>query len=593
MSSTPPPSSLHTESPEEEVGEAASEAAAETAPEAAPEPGSVKDYSDELLPAPLRKALLAQGFERLTSVQQAVVSADTHSRDLRISSQTGSGKTVAVGIALGRELLRLGSRRDQAQARSEIDGASKFDPRAPQVLLLTPTRELASQVQRELVWLFGDVPDAFVEVVTGGTSVGMERKALSRGPRMIVGTPGRVLDHLNRGGFVGDQVTQVVLDEADQMLDMGFRDELQAILELLPGRSRTHLVSATFSGEIRRIAERYQTDAAFLEGSALGAANEDIQHIAHVVGFRHRYDALINVLLSAQAERSASDGGRTLIFTRTRADCLEIAERLQQDGLRAEPLSGDLAQAQRTRTLSAFRSGRVTTIVATDVAARGLDVQGVDLVVHLDPPENADAYTHRSGRTGRAGRKGTTILFMPPQARGRIERLLHLARVKPQWAPVPTADKVKKLYMKLGRRRLYESLDVAVSEDQVDYARKLLEGHAAEQVVARLLPFMDVRPPCPPREISEAFAPRSSGGGHRHDPRARGGEGRSRPDPRGRPERRGGPRHETGAGAGRSERGPRRAWRGPGKEAPSGDGPATGPAGSTPRRFGAKKRSFR
>src|SRR5690606_28719363 len=183
--------------------------------------------------------------------------------------------------------------------------------------------------------------------------------------------------------------------------------------------------------------------------------NEDIEHVVHVVGVRHRYDALINVLLRADAMREEGEIGRTLIFTRTRADALEIAERLQRDGLRAEPLSGDLAQAQRTRPLSAFRSGQVPRLVATDVAARGLDVQGVEMVVHLDPPGDPDAYTHRSGRTGRAGKKGTSVLLLPPQARGRMERLLRAARVTPQWAPVPTAQKIRKLYSKVAKRKLY------------------------------------------------------------------------------------------------------------------------------------------
>jgi ATP-dependent RNA helicase DeaD len=361
---------------------------------------------------------------------------------------------------------------------------------------------------------------------------------------------------------------------------MGFRDELEGILEQLPEQRRTHLLSATFSGEVRRIAERFQKDPVFLEGSPLGAANEDIEHVAHVVGFRHRYDALINILLTVAARRTDDDPGRTLVFTRTRADTLEVAERLQKDGLRAEPLSGDLAQAQRTRTLSAFRSGRITTLIATDVAARGLDVQGVDLVVHLDPPGDPDAYTHRSGRTGRAGRKGTSILLLPPQARSRVERLLHAARIKPNWAPVPSADKVRKLYSKLGKRKLYSALEIETSEAQLEYARKVLAEHPADQVVARLLAMIDERPPCLPREISEhissehrghkrseARGPRRHGPGDgrrefrgdgRRDFRGEAGRVEARPEgkrPEGkRPEgKRGGPKHRLG--------GPKRRFR--------------------------------
>lgn len=544
-------------------------------------------FDASVLPPVLLSTLKKKGFESLTAVQEAVVRADTNARDVRISSQTGSGKTVAVGVAIGRQLLRAGSRDEQ------IKNGASIHPKAPQVLLLTPTRELATQVKRELAWLFAEVPDAFVEVVTGGTSVGQERKDLSRGPRIVVGTPGRVLDHLTRGGFTGEHIDQVILDEADQMLDMGFRDELEAILEALPKERRTHLVSATFSGEVKRIAERFQKDPVYLEGSPLGKANEDIEHIVHVVGFRHRYDALINILLRARGEAPESDAGRTLVFTRTRADTMEVAERLKRDGLRAEPLSGELAQAQRTRTLAAFRAGQVELIVATDVAARGLDVQGVDLVVHLDPPTDPDSYTHRSGRTGRAGRKGTSVLLLPPQARSRVERLLRMARINPQWAPVPTAQKIRKLYSKAGKRLLYAALETPATEEQLDYARKVLAEKNAEQVVAKLLSMIDVAPPCLPREISEHIASESGGrrggdrptgrmpsGGHRH------AEG-TRPGPRGS-----GPRAPK-----KPERGKWREGGEPRRPAPPG-GRATAPQGgeaesSAAARFGRPKRRFR
>jgi len=534
------------EASEPEVTDEASEpeAAVETSkPEGAEEPltpseskgsekkeevpaGHLSLFSDDELPKVLRSALTQKGFATLTMVQTSVVHADTAARDLRISSQTGSGKTVAIGLALGREILKAGLRR-------EMEAEDGFDPRAPQVLLLTPTRELATQVQRELSWLLREVPDAWVEVVTGGTSVGLERKQLAKGPRIVVGTPGRVFDHLQRGGFKGDHIAHVVLDEADQMFDMGFRDELHGILELLPNRQRTHLVSATFSGEVQRIAEQYQENPVRLEGTALGKANEDIEHIAHVVGFRHRYDAVVNLLLKAHATRE-DDSSRTLIFTRTRADANEVAERLQRDGVKAEPLSGDLAQAQRTRTLSAFRSGRVSTLVATDVAARGLDVQGIDLVVHLDPPSDPDSFTHRSGRTGRAGRKGTSVLLMPPQARGRVERILRVARVNPTWAPVPTADKIKKLYSKLAKRAIYAALEQEVDPSHLEYATKLVEEQDPKEVIARLLALHEVEPPCPPRDITEHFSEnrgrRGPGGGDRGGPQGRGRPGKWRAD---------------------------------------------------------------
>ena len=467
-------------------------------------PLSLQSFSEQLLPDALRQALITKGYNTLTQVQGSVVHAQTGEKDLRISSQTGSGKTVAVGLALGRMLLLQGPRYKRA-----AEGEPELDRRAPEILLLTPTRELASQVKRELAWLFAEVPDAAVEVVTGGTSVGLERKNLSKGPRMVVATPGRALDHLQNSGFSGRQISCVVLDEADQMLDMGFRDELKAILDELPARQRTHLVSATFSGEVLRIAEHYQRDVASICGTALGAANADIEHVAHVVSNRHRYDALVNLLLKQRAMADDEDISRALVFARTRADTLELAERLQRDGMRAEPLSGDLAQAQRTRTLASFRSGAVQILVATDVAARGIDVQGVDLVVHFEAPSDPDAFTHRSGRTGRAGRKGTSVMLLPPQARARVERVYRAAGVKPQWAPVPTADKIKKLYSKLSKRKVYAALDTDPPADQLEYATKLLSEYPPERVVAQLLAMVDLGPPSPPREITEHFGPES------------------------------------------------------------------------------------
>jgi ATP-dependent RNA helicase DeaD len=456
--------------------------------------------SIEGLPEELLGSIRSRGFTSLTRVQTAVAEAESLTSDLRISSQTGSGKTVAVGIAIGRALLGEGPR----------DSSTR---KAPTVVLLTPTRELAAQVQTELGWLLSKVPDASVDVVTGGTPVFAERKRLAQGPRVVVGTPGRLLDHLNAGALDGAYVQTVVLDEADQMLDMGFRDDLEAILQKLPARNRTHLVSATFSGEVERIAKKYQSAPSRIEGTPRGEANQDIEHVAHVVDMRHRFDALVNLLLLNQASPFEGSEGRTLVFTRTRVDTLEVAERLQQLGIAAEPMSGDLAQAQRTRTLRGFKSGQISTIVATDVAARGLDVAGVGLVVHFDPPMDPDTMTHRSGRTGRAGRKGKSVLLIPPQARRRVERLLEVAKIRPTFEPVPSPDKVLKAYQKLFRRGIYEAIEVcegatgedAKLEESRSFAAKLLSEKPAELVVAALLSRVETGPRTAPREVVHAL----------------------------------------------------------------------------------------
>jgi ATP-dependent RNA helicase DeaD len=368
----------------------------------------------------LSAALSSRGFETLTPIQQAVLAPAHQGRDLRLFSQTGSGKTVAVGLVLAPDLERIAKERAPAASTAAT----------PAVILIAPTRELAAQLARELAWLFQPL-GASVCAVTGGTSYVHELRALRRGPLVIVGTPGRLLDHLERRAIDPSQVTAAVLDEADQMLDLGFREDLEAILGKLPEERRTHLIAATFSREVRTLADRYQRDAVAVEGTCLGEANGDIVHVAHLVRPDERVAAIINLLLLAPGERA-------LVFVRTREGAAELADRLAEAGFTALSLSGELEQRERTRTLDAFRSGAVTTLVATDVAARGLDIPDVNRVIHADPPTDADTFIHRSGRTGRAGRKGTSVVLVPPAGREYVLRLFRHARATCSWSPAPS-----------------------------------------------------------------------------------------------------------------------------------------------------------
>ncbi|WP_437499667.1 DEAD/DEAH box helicase [Sorangium sp. So ce1099] len=384
----------------------------------------------DALPAPLAGALARRGFTSLTPVQQAVLAPDLAGRDLRVSSQTGSGKTVAIGLALAPRLERALAERAPAAAP---DGASRTTA-APAAVIIAPTRELAAQIAAELSWLLSAL-GAQVACVTGGTSFGAEARSLRRDPLVIAGTPGRLLDHLERGTIDPRGVLALVLDEADQMLDLGFREELEAIAGRMPEDRQTHLVSATFSREVRALADRFQRDAVSVAGTRPGAANVDIAHVAHLVLPAERDAAIVNLLLLAPGER-------TLVFVRTREGAAELADKLSALGLPAGALSGDLEQRERTRTLDAFRSGAITTLVATDVAARGIDVPEVGRVIHADPPGDPEIFTHRSGRTGRAGRKGTSVLLVAPFAREHALRLLRRARVEATFRPVPSPDDV-------------------------------------------------------------------------------------------------------------------------------------------------------
>lgn len=460
------------------------------------------------VPGPLAAALRRRGFTALTPVQRAVLEAECEGRDLRISSQTGSGKTVALGMALARPLL-----------------AAPGAPVGPRALVVVPTRELAAQVREELGWLLAEIPALRVEVVTGGTDLGRERRRLAEKPAIVVGTPGRLLDHIRARALDCAGIGHVVLDEADQMFDLGFREELDAIVEALPAERRSHLVSATFPPAVRRLADRFQVEPLRIEGTRLGAANENILHVAHLVRPQDLHAALVNLLLLAE-------GGRCLLFVRRRVDTADLAERLADDGFAALPLSGDLAQAQRTRTLNAFRQGSVPILVATDVAARGIDVAGIDAVIHLELPRDAEAYTHRAGRTGRAGQKGRSLLLVPPHARRHVERVLASARVRLEWAPAPTPGRVRKTLEKRGRRRLRALLDPGAPEPgeaRLAQAAELLAGQDPVRVVAALLPLATPALPREPLPVTaveerEAFAPAR--------PRPRGPQGRGFPRPR-------------------------------------------------------------
>jgi len=426
---------------------------------------SIPVDSLEAVPSELREVLAARGFTALTPVQSAVLSAETAERDLRIQSKTGSGKTVAFGFMIHEQLA----------------GAPRSTERGtPAAVVLAPTRELAMQVQRELDWLLSAV-GLRVAVVIGGTSVGLEAKQLARGVDVLVATPGRLVDHLERGSVCLDQARTVVLDEADQMLDLGFREALETIVGKLPNERRTLLVSATFGPKVAQLARQYQRDALELCSEPAGQAHSDIRHVVHLVAPGEQEAALVNLLLLAPDESS-------ILFVRTREGAAELATRLQQLGFAASELTGELSQRERTQTLESFRSGQLKQLIATDVAARGLDVPEVTRVIQVGPPETAESYTHRSGRTGRAGRKGTSILLVPARARVYTQRLLAEARVRPHFEPLPTPEDVERAD---DLRRLEawraECEQPAIAERARRLAAQLLaDGAEPLEVVARL-----------------------------------------------------------------------------------------------------------
>ncbi|HVH44375.1 MAG TPA: DEAD/DEAH box helicase, partial [Labilithrix sp.] len=473
-------------------------------------PQSLRETLEETIGPELAGALEKKGFDRLTPVQEAVLRPDLQGRDLRISSQTGSGKTVAIGLALRDDVARPvsseeGSEAEEASSSGNLKGR---DQRAqPRAFVVTPTRELAKQVEEELAWLYAPL-GARIASVTGGGGYRDELRAFRAKPAIIVGTPGRLLDHLKRGAIDASHAGTVVFDEADRMLDLGFREDLEAILGFAPKDHRTHLVSATFPREVRALADRVQKDAVPVEGTPLGTANLDIEHVIHLVHPRERLGAIINLLLE-------NPGAQSLVFARTRADVADIADALGNAGFNIAMLSGEMEQAERNRALAAFKRGNVDALVATDVAARGIDVQDVTRVIHAEPPTDADAYTHRSGRTGRAGKKGISSVLVTERELPRTVGLLGRARVRWSFAPIPSADALREA----ADRNLLSGLTAdfiegeTIDERSLALAERILATSEPARAVGRLVALAVRRTRSEPQEITPIAPPTQRGAG--------------------------------------------------------------------------------
>jgi len=436
------------------------------------------------VPAGLGSVLADRGFTELTPIQTAVLEPNLVGRDLRISSQTGSGKTVALGFVVA----------DEVAVAVQLENRGPVRAR-PSVVLVAPTRELAVQLAEELSWLFKPL-GATVVSLTGGTSLGIDFRELKRDPQVLVGTPGRVRDHLERGSLQLDRVSVVALDEADEMLAMGFEEEVSAILDATPEERRTHLVSATFPPSVRSVAARHQHDPLMVAGTVPGTCNSDITYRTMVVPANQRLSALVNVLLMEPE-------ARTLIFVRTRMDTAGLSDALADLGFAVRPLSGDLNQRERTATLNAFRRGQTPILVATDVAARGLDVQDIAQVIHVDLPDSAEMLTHRSGRTGRAGRKGSSLIFVPPRAARRVDAMLRHAGISANRTDIPSRKDIHRA----ADHRLLEGFTELDAADRDDVGRlhqvaaELLQDRDPVAVVATLLGEADHGGPCAPRDI--------------------------------------------------------------------------------------------
>ncbi len=411
---------------------------------------------------PLSRALAARGYDDPTPVQAAVLAPEAGGRDLVVSAQTGSGKTVAFGLAFADTLLR---------------GDERLPAEGPLALAIAPTRELALQVKRELEWLYAETGAVVVSCV-GGMDPRAERRALERGAHIVVGTPGRLRDHIERRALDLSPLRVAVLDEADEMLDLGFREDLEFILEATPAERRTLLFSATLPKPIVALAARFQRDALRIEAGGKERGHADIEYRVVRAAANERVHAIVNILREAESPTA-------IVFCNTRDAVRHLSAMLQERGFGAVTLSGELSQNERNHALQALRDHRARVCVATDVAARGLDLPNLGLVIHADLPTDPSVLQHRSGRTGRAGRKGVSVLLVSPAAQRRATRLLDMAGLSATWSGPPTADAIRDL----DRQRLLADPILAdePGEDDLALGRQLLEGASPERIAAALV----------------------------------------------------------------------------------------------------------
>lgn len=405
-------------------------------------------FADLGLDPRVLSAVHGLGFTAPTPVQAQTIPALLAGRDVVGVAQTGTGKTAAFGLPL----------------LQSVDP----DVAAVQVVVLTPTRELAMQVADALTSFAADMPGLQVVAVYGGSPYLPQQRALARGAQVVVGTPGRVIDHIDRRTLRLDDVRMLVLDEADEMLRMGFAEDVDKVLSGTPAGRQVALFSATMPPQIRRVADQHLVNPVSVAVSRQSSTVESVRQTYAVVPYRHKAGALARVL-------AVSDADAAIVFVRTREAAEEIGNVLVQRGIAAAHISGDVAQADRERIVERLRSGTLDVLVATDVAARGLDVERIGLVVNLDLPREPEAYVHRIGRTGRAGRTGEALTFVTPSERPRLRQIERTTRTPLVEITIPTPAQVSahRATALLGRT------DARLAAGRLDVVRTAVLEHLA------------------------------------------------------------------------------------------------------------------
>src|SRR5580698_6553765 len=417
---------------------------------------------DELgLDARLVQATDALGFKHPTPIQeQAIPVLLSGTKDLLGLAQTGTGKTAAFGLPL----LQL------------IDDSLKY----PQALIVCPTRELCLQIVSEVELFKKFIPGMHVIAVYGGTSIGMQIRDLKRGIQIVVATPGRLIDLIERKAINLEQIKYVVLDEADEMLNMGFKDDIEFILQNTPKREATWLFSATMPPEIRRVSKKYMNQPVEITVGKMNTANKNVDHQYYVASATHRYETLKRLI-------DFNPGIYGLIFTRTKADAQHIAEKLTREGYDIDALHGDLTQQQRDKVMGEFREKSLQLLIATDVAARGIDVQGITHVINYELPDDVEVHTHRSGRTGRAGNTGICLSVIHSREIGKVRQIERIVQVPFHKLEIPAGkDVCRKQFFHFMEKLLQADISHGDYETYVPMIAEKFADISKEEVLKRM-----------------------------------------------------------------------------------------------------------
>lgn len=445
------------ESPAVEAEETTAEATAEApvAEETAEKAEEGVRFTDLGLDARVLAALEEVGYEKPSPIQEQTIPLLLDGHDVVGLAQTGTGKTAAFALPALSRMAEL----------ADINGVS----RDTQVLVLAPTRELALQVAEAFSSYATHMEDFTVLPIYGGSPYGPQLAGLRRGAQVVVGTPGRVIDHLEKGSLDLSNLQYLVLDEADEMLRMGFAEDVEKILEGTPDSKQVALFSATMPNSIRKIAQQYLNDPVEIRVKAKTTTSANITQRYMQVMHSHKLDAMTRVL-----EVENYDG--IIVFVRTKKETEEVADKLKARGFAAAAINGDIPQQLRERTVDALRDGRIDILVATDVAARGLDVERISLVVNYDIPHDTESYVHRIGRTGRAGREGAAILFVTPREKYMLRQIEKATRQKVEPMHMPTAEAVNETR----KQRFAQQITETIESEDLSFFREIIEDYENE-----------------------------------------------------------------------------------------------------------------